>query len=88
MLYSSRLKNLFNLTGEQIGAYFGYSVCVADVNGDKLDDIIIGAPFHTDYSNTEGKYETGRVVIAYQDRQVGQDAAVGGTSMTLAYCWC
>ncbi|XP_043190160.1 integrin alpha-PS2-like isoform X1 [Amphibalanus amphitrite] len=69
VLYDSNLRNLFNLTGEQIGSYFGYSVCVADLNGDKLDDIVIGAPFYTDYSNTEGKYETGRVVIAYQSSQ-------------------
>ncbi|XP_037075479.1 LOW QUALITY PROTEIN: integrin alpha-PS2-like [Pollicipes pollicipes] len=67
VLYDSRLRNLFNTTGEQIGAYFGYSVCVADVNGDKLDDIVIGAPFYTDFANTEGKYETGRVVVAYQN---------------------
>ena len=76
-MYDSQLRNLFNLTGEQIGSYFGYAVCVADLNGDKLDDIVIGAPFYTDYSNTEGKYETGRVVVAYQSSQVSRDRGRG-----------
>ncbi|XP_048247244.1 integrin alpha-3-like [Haliotis rufescens] len=41
-----------SLTGEQIGAYFGASLCTADVNGDDFDDLLVGAPFFTD--NNDG----------------------------------
>ncbi|GIY83339.1 integrin alpha-PS2 [Caerostris extrusa] len=34
VVYSSLLRNLQNITGEQMGSYFGHSVCVSDVNGD------------------------------------------------------
>ena len=44
MLYDSNLMNLNNLTGTQIGAYFGYSLATADLNGDGLHDLIIGKP--------------------------------------------
>ncbi|XP_061167248.1 integrin alpha-4-like isoform X2 [Saccostrea echinata] len=32
------------IAGKQLGGGFGYSVCVADVNGDSIDDVLIGAP--------------------------------------------
>ena len=34
------MTNLNNITGGQIGAYFGYSVASGDLNGDGLDDVI------------------------------------------------
>lgn len=58
--------NLFNRTGDQMGSYFAYSLCAADVDGDGLDDLVIGAPLYTHYDNNEGKYETGRVYVIYQ----------------------
>ena len=42
VLYDSNLNNLNNLTGDQIGAYFGYSLASLDVNGDGLDDLLVG----------------------------------------------
>uniref|UniRef100_T1JAL2 Uncharacterized protein n=1 Tax=Strigamia maritima TaxID=126957 RepID=T1JAL2_STRMM len=67
VLFNLKLVNLHNITGEQMGSYFGYSVCVVDVNGDKLDDIIVGAPFYSDLKSRDSSYETGRVYIIYQD---------------------
>ena len=67
LLFTWNMTNFHNITGEQIGAYFGYSIAVVDVDGDKLEDILIGAPMHTE-PNNEGKYETGRVYIMYQSK--------------------
>ncbi|XP_046557298.1 integrin alpha-3-like [Haliotis rubra] len=36
------------LEGQKTGAYFGASLCTADVNGDGHDDLLVGAPFFTD----------------------------------------
>lgn len=69
LVFSWNLTNIHNITGEQIGAYFGYSICSIDVDGDKFDDLIIGAPMYTE-ENNEGKYETGRVYIIYQNKDV------------------
>ena len=50
VLYNANLTNLDNVTGDQIGAYFGYCLASCDVNGDGLDDLLIGSPMWTDYS--------------------------------------
>ncbi|XP_017056150.1 integrin alpha-PS2 isoform X2 [Drosophila ficusphila] len=60
------MANIFNITGRQIGEYFGYSLATSDVDGDGLDDLIIGAPMYTDPDNVEGKYDVGRVYILLQ----------------------
>ncbi|XP_033113687.1 integrin alpha-8-like, partial [Anneissia japonica] len=49
--------------GEQLGAYFGQSLTVVDLNGDSYDDLVVGAPF---YASNE-KWESGRIYIYYQD---------------------
>ncbi|CAH1396137.1 unnamed protein product [Nezara viridula] len=70
LLFTWNTTTIQNITGEQIGAYFGYAIASGDIDGDKKDDLIIGAPFYTDLKNNEGKYETGRVYIIYQGNQV------------------
>lgn len=69
LLFSWNMTNQQNITGEQIGAYFGYSICVVDVDGDKLDDLIIGAPMYTE-PNNKGNYENGRIYIIFQSKYV------------------
>jgi hypothetical protein len=45
-------------------------LAVLDINGDGNDDIVIGAPLHTDLTKSSTQYETGRIYIVYQNDQV------------------
>lgn len=49
-----------------MGAYFGYSVAAGDIDGDSLDDLIVGAPMYTIPDNPEMNIETGRIYVIYQ----------------------
>lgn len=69
LLYTWDLTNYLNITGRQLGEYFGYSVATSDIDGDHRDDLIIGAPLHAE-KNSEMKYEVGRVYIVYQEEHV------------------
>lgn len=66
VLYTWELDNIKNITGSQIGAYFGYCLASGDIDGDGYDDLIVGAPMYTK-TKTDG-YEHGRVYVIYQDR--------------------
>jgi len=66
VMFTSTLSNIANLTGHQLGAYFGYCLTITDVDGDGLADVIVGSPLYTHFTNTEGKFETGRVSVYYQ----------------------
>nr|XP_006821909.1 PREDICTED: integrin alpha-9-like [Saccoglossus kowalevskii] len=48
---------LIELEGQQMGAYFGSSVCVLDLNNDGLSDLFVGAPLYADI------VEEGRVYV-------------------------
>ncbi|XP_059052225.1 integrin alpha-PS1 isoform X2 [Achroia grisella] len=50
------------IDGEQFGSSFGYEVSAADVNGDGLPDLLVGAPFY--FSR-----DTGGAVYLYLNRQ-------------------
>uniref|UniRef100_A0A224Z2I5 Integrin alpha 8 n=1 Tax=Rhipicephalus zambeziensis TaxID=60191 RepID=A0A224Z2I5_9ACAR len=66
VLYDSQLRSLLNLTGDQMGAYFGYALTTADLNGDGLDDLVVGAPLYTALDLKDGSYERGRVHVYLQ----------------------
>lgn len=66
LLETNNLLVMGHLEGYQSGEHFGASLSVSDVNGDSLDDIIIGAPLYTDYNDPQVKFEIGAVYVYYQ----------------------
>lgn len=66
VLYTWELQNIKNISGSQIGAYFGYSIASGDVDGDGFDDVIVGAPMFS-RSKSDG-FEHGRIYVIYQDK--------------------
>lgn len=50
----NQFEKIVDRTGEQMGEYFGAAICAVNLNGDTLDDLIVGAPLHSKYSD-EGK---------------------------------
>ncbi|XP_053374403.1 integrin alpha-8-like isoform X2 [Mercenaria mercenaria] len=79
VIYTQNLTMIKTIKGEQFGSYFGYSVAVTDLDGNGLDDIVVGAPFFSDYS-TDNSYETGRVYIFYQSAKVNGSVTESGMS--------
>ena len=67
LLKSDTMSAFNNFVGDQIGAYFGYSLATGDFNGDGLSDLAIGAPL---YSSDAEFYENGRVYVMYQSQKV------------------
>ncbi|XP_046404267.1 integrin alpha-4-like [Ischnura elegans] len=70
----------FELEGSQLGEYFGYSLCVVDLDSDGLDDLVIGAPYHTLDDNTKDihkhSWDEGRIYV-YMN-QIGTAMADSG----------
>ncbi|XP_012937077.1 integrin alpha-9 [Aplysia californica] len=55
--YNKKFQLVLVKDGEQLGSSFGASVCAADLNGDGLDDLIVGAPMYSD------QLDEGRVYV-------------------------
>ncbi|XP_066469779.1 integrin alpha-5 isoform X2 [Tiliqua scincoides] len=67
ILNGSDIRSLYNFSGEQMATYFGYAVAATDVNGDGLDDLLIGAPLFMEKTEDGHVQEVGRVYIYLQE---------------------
>ncbi|XP_063378399.1 integrin alpha-PS2 isoform X1 [Cydia fagiglandana] len=66
VLYTWDLQNIQNISGSQIGAYFGYSLASGDIDGDGQDDVIVGSPMFSK-PKSDG-FEHGRIYVIYQGK--------------------
>lgn len=66
ILNGSNLQSLVNLTGEQMGSYFGYAVAATDINNDGLDDLVVGAPMFMRRGPNGRLEELGKVYVYLQ----------------------
>ncbi|KAJ8004344.1 hypothetical protein DPEC_G00158200 [Dallia pectoralis] len=65
---STALQIIFEVRGEQIGSYFGKTVCAVDLNSDGLSDLLVGEPL---FSTVR---EEGRVHIYMNQGQANMKA--------------
>uniref|UniRef100_A0A8C0QRZ8 Integrin subunit alpha V n=1 Tax=Chelonoidis abingdonii TaxID=106734 RepID=A0A8C0QRZ8_CHEAB len=65
------MSSLYNFTGEQMAAYFGYSVAATDINGDNYTDLFIGAPLFMERGSDGKLQEVGQVSICLQQASGG-----------------
>ena len=70
LLYTWNLTNNLNRSGDQLGCYYGYALCVSDLDGDGRDDLVVGAPLFTNFTKNKEHYETGRIYVYYQGLHV------------------
>jgi integrin alpha 8 len=63
---------LQRLSGDQIGQGFGHALVLADVNGDDVEDLIVGSPFHNIPQLDRKAFDVGRVTIFYGDPETHQ----------------
>ncbi|KAG3291758.1 integrin alpha-5 [Ictidomys tridecemlineatus] len=66
ILNGSDIRSLYNFSGEQMASYFGYAVAATDVNGDGLDDLLVGAPLLMERTADGRPQEVGRVYVYLQ----------------------
>ncbi|XP_047474193.1 integrin alpha-8-like [Penaeus chinensis] len=69
----------FEATMESMFSYFGYSLTAADVNGDGLDDLVVGAPLYHNSSH----HDQGAVFVYMQKNFAFGGDGVTGSEMKL-----
>ncbi|XP_044072995.1 integrin alpha-4 [Siniperca chuatsi] len=52
---NTMLRVVSEVSGKELGSYFGSSVCVVDLNADGLSDLLVGAPMATGITREEGR---------------------------------
>ncbi|KAM9347864.1 integrin alpha-4 [Symphorus nematophorus] len=52
---NSMLRVVSQVSGKELGSYFGSSVCAVDLNSDGLSDLLVGAPMATGVAREEGR---------------------------------
>ncbi|XP_070339468.1 integrin alpha-IIb isoform X2 [Equus asinus] len=67
-ILDSNFQMLHRLHGEQMASYFGHSVAVTDVNGDRRHDLLVGAPLYMERRADHKLAEVGRVYLFLQPR--------------------
>uniref|UniRef100_A0A8D1GLR4 Integrin alpha-5 n=1 Tax=Sus scrofa TaxID=9823 RepID=A0A8D1GLR4_PIG len=78
ILNGSDIRSLYNFSGEQMASYFGYAVAATDINGDGLDDLLVGAPLLMERTADGRPQEVGRVYI-YLQSPAGMEPAPART---------
>ncbi|CAN9497605.1 unnamed protein product [Ophioblennius macclurei] len=54
-IIDAMLRAVSEVSGTELGSYFGSSVCAVDLNADGLSDLLVGAPMATGSTREEGK---------------------------------
>ncbi|KAG8000941.1 Integrin alpha-4 [Nibea albiflora] len=52
---NNMLRAVSEVSGKELGSYFGSSVCAVDLNNDGLSDLLVGAPMATGVTREEGR---------------------------------
>ncbi|XP_037344507.2 integrin alpha-4 [Pungitius pungitius] len=52
---TNMLRVVSEVSGRELGSYFGSSVCAVDLNADGLSDLLVGAPMATGATREEGR---------------------------------
>lgn len=71
--------NNFEASVDSMFSYFGYSLTAADLNGDGLDDLVVGAPLYHNHSH----HDQGAVFVYMQKNFAYGGDGVMGTEMKL-----
>ena len=53
-IYSNTGQLKLTLTGNEIGSYFGSAILAVDLNNDRVDDLLVGAPMGAGTTWDEG----------------------------------